>query len=74
MPQTTYFEKLAFCTGGNLKRQWNWFKFTLATLTIAAVRGLCTRDFAKIVIMCKFFKITKFGVKFNFSYERIQVL
>ena len=35
--------------------------------TIAAVRSLRTSNFAKLVIICKFFKITKFGNKVFFS-------
>ena len=50
------------------------YKFSLVTSIIAAVRSLCTSDVAKIVIIGKFFKITKFKVKLSFSYERIKVL
>ena len=50
------------------------YKFSLVTSAIAAVRSLCTSDVAKIVIICKFFKITKFKVKLSFSYEKIKVL
>ena len=31
---------------------------------------MCTINFGKIVIIYKFFKITKFKVKFSFSWER----